>query len=69
MDKNKNTFLEKLKEIGILPNYQGLEYAFDPNSNSMLKLSWQSPNDGLINTFDLVFDPKDKSILRIKDKH
>lgn len=71
MEKRENSFLKKLAELGLIqasPNV-GLNYIFDPRDYSIMKLSWNSPNDGLENILDFSMNPHAKNTLEIKDNH
>lgn len=69
LQDNKNQFLEKLRELGIIPSEQGINYKFDPYDADILRINWDSPNDGLANVFRLTLNPKDLATIRIKDNH
>lgn len=66
---NKNQFLEKLRELGIIPDNEGINYKFDPYDADILRINWNSPNDKLANVFRLTLDPRDLATIRIKDNH
>lgn len=69
MLNNSNSFIERLRELGILPDGDNVNYKLDPNDPDILRINWDSPNDGLANVFRLTLDPKDFSTTRIKDNH
>lgn len=71
MEKRENSFLKKLAEMGLIqtsPNV-GLNYIFNPRDYSIMKLSWNSPNDGLGNVLDFSMNPHAKNTIEIKDNH
>jgi hypothetical protein len=71
MEKKENSFLKKLEEMGLIqtsPNV-GLNYIFNPRDYSIMKLSWNSPNDGLENVLDFSMNPHEMGLIKIKDKH
>ena len=67
-EQKQKTLLERLAYSGLLGN-DNVHYVFDPNDNAMLKSTWRSPNDGLLNTFSIVYDPKSNYLIKIKDNH
>lgn len=71
MQEKRKTLLDRLAYSGLmgLNEDNNIHYVFDPNSNSVLKFSWRSPNDNLLNTFNIVYDPKSNNLIRIKDNH
>lgn len=70
-ENKKQTLLERLAYSGLvgLTGDNNIHYVFDPESNSFLKLTWQSPNDKMYNVFDVRIDPNDRNFLMIKDDH
>lgn len=64
---NKNQFLEKLRELGILQD--NTQYLFDPKNTSFFKLTWRSPNDKLDNIINFYIDENDNNFMRLKDRH
>ena len=67
-EQKQKTLLERLAYSGLLRN-DNVHFVFDPNSNSFLKLTWQSPNDKLYNVVNFYSDPNDSTFIKIKDNH
>ena len=67
-EQKQKTLLERLAYSGLLGN-DNVHFAFDPNSNSFFKLTWQSPNDKLYNMVNFYIDPNDDTFIKIKDRH
>ena len=66
---NKNQFLEKLRELGILPQAEGVRFSFSPDETDLLRVRWNSPNDGMENIFRISMDPREFETIKIKDNH
>lgn len=65
MEQNKNNLLSKL--LGF-PEDANVNYSFKPLDNSIMKVSWNSPNDGKPNLFNLLMS-NEPYFIRIKDNH
>jgi len=61
----KKSFLNNL--LG-LPEDAKVNYTFNPMDNSIMKISWNSPNDGKPNLFNMLMNLEPYTI-RIKDNH
>lgn len=57
-----------LGQILGLPQDANINYTFNPFDNSIMKISWNSPNDGKSNLVNLLMDWKPYTI-KIKDNH
>ena len=71
MDKeNKNSWLSKFL-AGLIPVAEGAEvnYKFDPSDSSIMKISWNSPNDGKNNLVNFLLDWEQPYDIKIKDNH
>ncbi|MBR6099433.1 hypothetical protein IKP85_06770 [bacterium] len=65
MEKKKKNFLSNF--LG-LPEDAKVNFAFNPLDNSILKIAWNSPNDGKSNLFNMLMSTEPYTI-RIKDNH
>lgn len=65
MGQENNNFLNKL--FGF-PNDTNINYSFKPLDNSIMKVSWNSPNDGKPNLFNMLMSTE-PYFIRIKDNH
>lgn len=65
MEQGNNNFLNKLFD---LPNDTNINYSFKPLDNSIMKVSWNSPNDRKPNLFNLLMS-NEPYFIRIKDNH
>lgn len=63
MEKRKSNLFDWL-----MPNGVNVDYKFSPLDNSLMKISWNSPNDNKPNLFNVLFDAEPYTI-RIKDNH
>lgn len=63
--KRKNNLLGQM--LG-LPQDAHINYTFNPLDNSIMKISWNSPNDGKPNLFNMLMNLEPYTI-RIKDNH
>ena len=61
----KQDFLSKL--LG-LPEGTQVNYTFNPSDNSIVKLSWTSPNDKRQNLINMLLSAEPYTI-RVKDNH
>ena len=71
MEKQKNSFLERLAKMGLIqasPD-DNIHYIFNPNDYSIMRLSWNSPNDGLGNVINFSMDPRKYKTVEIRDNH
>lgn len=66
MEKKKKSFLSNF--LG-LPEDAKVNFAFNPLDNSILKIAWNSPNDGKSNLFNMLMNPKELTTIRIEDGH
>ena len=64
MEKGKNL----LAKILGLPEGANINYAFNPKDNSIMKISWNSPNDGKPNLVNMLVSTE-PYFIRIKDNH
>lgn len=71
MQEKRKTLLDRLAYSGLmnLNEDNNIHYVFDPSSNSIMKLTWQSPNDKLYNMVNFYVDPNDNTFMKIKDRH
>lgn len=71
MQEKRKSLLDSLAYSGLmgLNENNNIHYVFDPKSNSIMKLTWQSPNDKLYNMVNIYVDPNDNTFMRIKDRH
>ena len=65
MEKGKKNLFDWLLPVSDGAN---VNYKFEPSDNSLLKISWNSPNDNKANLFNVLFDTEPYTI-RIKDNH
>lgn len=61
----RKSFLNNL--LG-LPEDAKVNYTFNPMDNSIMKISWNSPNDGKPNLFNMLMSAE-PYFIRIKDNH
>jgi hypothetical protein len=52
-----------------LPKEAKVNYTFNPFDNSIMKISWNSPNDGKPNLFNMLMNPYELTTIKIKDRH
>lgn len=69
LNQNQNRFLEKLRELGIIPDNQGVNFSFSPYETDLLRIKWNSPNDGIENIFKISMNPREYAGIKIKDNH
>lgn len=62
---NKNVLAKMLG----LPEGVKIKNSFNPLDNSIMKISWQSPNDNKSNLVNMLLNPSDFITMRIKDNH
>lgn len=62
----RKSFLNNL--LG-LPEDAKVNYTFNPMDNSIMKISWNSPNDGKPNLFNFLMNPRELTTIKIKDNH
>ena len=62
MGKGKNRFVDYLTQGGLI------NYKFDPSDSSIMKISWNSPNDGKNNLVNFLLSTEPYTI-KIKDNH
>ena len=67
--------MEQEKKKNLLAYFLGLpegvkiNYAFNPQDNSIMKISWNSPNDGKSNLVNMLVNPYEFTTIKIKDEH
>lgn len=64
--KRKQNLLSQM--LG-LPKEAKVNYTFNPLDNSIMKISWNSPNDGKANLFNMLMNPYELTTIKIKDRH
>lgn len=63
---SKQSILAKI--LG-LPEGVKVTNTFNPLDNSIMKITWKSPNDKKENLVNMLLNPLDFSTMRIKDNH
>ena len=68
-NKKGENFLSRFL-AGLVPEAEGAEvkYKFNPSDNSIMKIDWESPNDGKKNIVNFLLSAEPYTI-RIKDNH
>lgn len=64
----RKTLYKSLMPMDLL-DVGNTKIVFDPTDNTFFRHSWQSPNDGLMNSFSIVIDPNMKEFYKLKDMH
>lgn len=65
---NQGKKVNRLAQLLGLPENTNVNYSFNPHDNSIMKISWNSPNDGKSNLINFLMDWEPYTI-RIKDNH
>jgi hypothetical protein len=69
MEKEKRKPKNILSSLLGLPEDTNVKFTFNPYDNSIMKIAWNSPNDGKSNLFNLLMNPREITTLRIEDNH
>lgn len=68
MNENRGKRQNRLAQLLGLPENTNVNYFLNPHDNSIMKISWNSPNDGKNNMINFLMDTE-PYLIRIKDNH
>ena len=70
-EKKQKTLLDRLAYSGLigLNEDNNIHFMFNPYNFDIMRINWNSPNDGLENNLVFSMNPKTLTTIKIKDNH